>query len=192
MTQTCDPRFPMRPFPPHVVEANIARFASLRGSDLAYLDSRVPGLQRKKFNVIGMGVTENEANPDLAPNVAVSSGRFNIGMLECEHGNGTQAHAHETEEVFIPLVGKWRVYWLDDGVERSSLLNEFDVASMPVGCYRWFRYEGEGKGRLMTIIGEPAGRVGYMPGMVEAAARTGIKLNPDGSITVGDPQPEAV
>lgn len=182
--ETSDPRFPMKPFPPEVIEANIARFDKLVGSDEAYLDIRVPGLKRKKFNVIGYGVTEVMGDPNLRPNVAIPAERFNVGMIECENGNGTQGHAHLTEEVFIPLIGKWRLYWLDDGIERSSLLSEFDVASVPIGCYRWFRYEGEGKGRLMTIIGEPAGRVGYLPGQIETAEKTGMKMNPDGSVTI--------
>ncbi len=187
MYEVSDPRFPMRPFPAEVIEANIARFDKLRGSEDAYLDSRLPNLRRKKFNIIGWGVTENESNPDLRPNVAISSGCFNVGMLECEKGYGTQPHAHETEEVFMPIVGKWSVHWLDDGVERTSLLNEFDVCSVPEGCYRWFRYQGEGKGRLLTIIGSPAGRVGYLAGVAEAAAKTGIRLNADGSVSVETP-----
>lgn len=180
-----DSRFPMKPFSVEEIEQNIARFAALRGSSDAYVDSRMPGCHRKKFNVIGMGVTENEANPDLLPNVATPAKGFNVGMLECETGNGTAPHAHETEEVFMPLIGKWRVYWLDDGIERSTLLNEFDVALMPIGCYRWFRYEGKGKGRLLTIIGNPAGHVGYFPEYIEAAEKTGIKRHEDGTISVG-------
>lgn len=54
----------------------------------------------------------------------------------------------------------------------------------PVGCFRWFRYMGEGKGRLLTIIGGPAGKVTYLPGHEAAAVRTGIERRANGTITV--------
>lgn len=178
-------RFPMKPFPVEEIERNVARFGSLRGSAEAYLDSRVPGCLRKKFNLIGLGVTENEVHPDLVPNIAMPAAGFNVGMLECENGNGTAPHAHQTEEVFMPLIGTWQVYWLDDGVERTLMLEPFDMIMWPIGCYRWFRYRGEGKGRLLTIIGGPdAGKVEYLPEHVEASEATGIKLNKDGTISL--------
>jgi mannose-6-phosphate isomerase-like protein (cupin superfamily) len=181
--------FPMKPFPPEVIERNVARFETLRGSADAYVDSRMPGCHRKKFNLIGLGVTENEVHPDLRPNIEMPAHGFNVGMLECEKGNGTAPHAHQTEEAFMPLIGNWRVYWLDDGVERSILLKPFDMVMWPIGCYRWFRYEGEGKGRLITIIGGPdAGKVGYLPDHLQAAQATGIKRNADGTIVVGEAQ----
>ena len=178
-------RFPMKSFPPEQMERNVARFGQLRGSADAYIDSRMPGCLRKKFNLIGLGVTENEVNPDLKPNIEMPAFGFNVGMLECEYGNGTAPHAHQTEEVFMPLIGPWQVFWLDDGVERSLILQPFDMIMWPVGCYRWFRYVGTGKGRLLTIIGGPdAGKVEYLDGHVDAAMATGITRNTDGTILV--------
>jgi mannose-6-phosphate isomerase-like protein (cupin superfamily) len=178
-------RFPMKPFPVEQIERNVARFGALRGSADAYIDSRVPGCLRKKFNLIGLGVTENEVNPDLRPNIDMPAVGFNVGMLECENGNGTAPHAHQTEEVFMPLIGAWQVFWLDDGVERTLTLQPFDMVMWPTGCYRWFRYAGEGKGRLLTIIGGPdAGKVEYLPDHLATAQATGIKRNADGTILV--------
>ena len=178
-------RFPIKPFPPEQIERNLARYSTLRGSADAYIDSRVPGCLRKKFNLIGLGVTENEANPDLQPNIETPAVGFNVGMLECENGNGTAPHAHQTEEVFMPLVGTWQVFWLDDGVERSLTLDPFDMIMWPIGCYRWFRYVGEGKGRLLTIIGGPdAGKVEYLPEHLATAEATGIKRHADGTISM--------
>jgi hypothetical protein len=64
-------------------------------------------------------------------------------------------------------------------------LEPFDSVMWPVDCYRWFRYIGEGKGRLLTIIAEPAGKVTYLPGYEqETAARTGVVRQADGTIAV--------
>jgi mannose-6-phosphate isomerase-like protein (cupin superfamily) len=180
-------QFPMKPFPEAQILRNVARFESLRGSSDAYVDSRVPGCLRKKFNLIGLGVTENEVHPDLKPNIEMPAFGFNVGMLECENGNGTAPHAHQTEEVFMPLIGNWQVFWLDDGIERSITLHPFDMVMWPTGCFRWFRYVGEGKGRLLTIIGGPdAGKVEYLPDHLEKAQSTGIKRHADGTITLGE------
>jgi mannose-6-phosphate isomerase-like protein (cupin superfamily) len=171
-------------FPPELIMKNVARFASLHGSAEAYVDSRLPNCHRKKFNIVGFGVTENETHPDLLPNIALPAAGFNVGMLECEAGNGTAPHSHDTEEFFMPLIGNWRVFWLDGETERHVDLAPFDSVMWPIGCFRWFRYMGEGKGRLLTIIGGPAGKVTYLPGHEEAAAQTGIERRAEGTIMV--------
>jgi len=171
-------------FPPELILRNVARFDSLRGSADAYVDSRLPNCHRKKFNIVGLGVTENESNPDLRPNIALPTQGFNVGMLECETGEGTAPHSHETEEFFMPLIGSWRIFWLDGETERHIDLAPFDSVMWPVGCFRWLRYMGEGKGRLLTIIGGPAGKVTYLPGHEENAAKTGLVRRADGTIEV--------
>jgi mannose-6-phosphate isomerase-like protein (cupin superfamily) len=164
---------------------NVARYRGLRGSSEAYVDVRLPHCNRKKFNVVGLGVTENETHPDLAPAIAMQAVGFSVGMIECEYDNGTPPHSHQTEEFFMALVGKWRVFWLDGEKEEHLDLEPFDSVMWPIGCYRWFRYIGEGKGRLLTIIGGPEpGKVDYLPGLVDEAAKTGIRRNSDGTITV--------
>ncbi len=171
-------------FPPEQILKNVARYDRLRGSDEAYVDSRMPNCHRKKFNIVGFGVTENEVHPDLLPNIALPAANFNVGMLECEQGNGTAPHSHETEEFFMPLIGSWRVFWLDGETERHVDLEPFDSVMWPVGCFRWFRYMGEGKGRLLTIIAGPAGKVTYLPGHEDKAAATGMKRRADGTLEV--------
>jgi hypothetical protein len=173
----------MPSFPPEVIMKNVARFKSLRGSTNAYVDSNMPHCKRVKFNIVGIGVTENESDPNLRPNIALTATGFNVGMLECENGEGTAPHSHKSEEFFMPLIGPWRVFWLDGETEHHVDLEPFDSVMWPVDCYRWFRYIGEGKGRLLTIIAEPAGKVTYLPGYEqETAVRTGIVRKADGTI----------
>ncbi|MGH9357825.1 MAG: cupin domain-containing protein [Terriglobia bacterium] len=176
----------MSSFPPELILKNVARFKTLRGSTNAYVDSQMANCKRVKFNIVGIGVTENESDPNLRPNIALPARGFNVGMLECEHGEGTAPHSHQSEEFFMPLIGSWRVFWLDGETERHIDLEPFDSVMWPLGCYRWFRYMGERKGRLLTIIGEPAGKVTYLPGYLEeTTARTGAVRNADGTLAVG-------
>ena len=87
----------------------VARFTELRGSEEAFVDSRLPGCRRRKINIVGSGVTERADLPDLAPNIALPAHGFNLGMIQCDPGNGTALHRHRTEEVFMPLVGPWAI-----------------------------------------------------------------------------------
>lgn len=165
------------------MEAFVARFANLRGSDEAYVDSRLPGHRRFKINLIGMGVVEAVDAPELRPNIPLPAHGFNLGMIQAERGNGAALHAHRTEEVFMPLIGRWAIVWLTEEGEKEIVLEPFDAISVPVGVYRGFRYVGEGKGTLLTLIGGPdAGRVDWHPSVVAAAAETGLSRDEVGSL----------
>ena len=62
--------------------------------------------------------------------------------------------------MFIPLSGRWSVYWGDEG-ENEVILDTFDCISVPVGVLRGFRNVGERHAYLMAILGgTDAGKVG--------------------------------
>jgi quercetin dioxygenase-like cupin family protein len=158
----------------------VARFASLKGSSEAYVDSRLPNHRRTKINLIGMGVVEAESDPALRPGIPLPAHGFNLGMIMAEAGNGAALHAHKTEEAFMPLVGAWAVIWREGEVEHEIVL---DTISIPIGVYRGFRYVGEGKGVLLTIIGGPdPGKVAWHPSVLAAAAQTGLAIDPAGRL----------
>ncbi len=85
----------------------------------------------------------------------------------------------------MPLVGAWAVIWMTDEGEKEIVLEPFDTISVPIGIYRGFRYVGEGKGTLLTLIGGPdAGRVDWHPSVTSAAAETGLSRNEAGDLEV--------
>ena len=59
-----------------------------------------------------------------------------------EPGKGAALHSHSTVEVFIPLQGRWAVFWGDEG-EQEIVLDPFDCVSVPVGVLRGFRNAGD-------------------------------------------------
>ena len=162
----------------------VARFSELRGSKDSYIDDHLPGHQRFKINLIGMGVVE-AARPELMPNIPLPAKGFNLGMIQAEPGNGAALHAHETEEVFMPLIGSWTIVWMTAEGEREILLDPFDSINIPIGVYRGFRYDGQGTGTLLTIIGGPeAGKVDWHPSVMKAAAEMGRTRNKNGELMV--------
>ena len=101
-----DPRLQGKPAPavsPAQMErGHVARLAAMKGSELAFLDQRVPGYQREIINIIGMGVVENLDDPDLKPKIAAPAHGFAVTYVRnTPNGHGAALHRHPTEEVFI-------------------------------------------------------------------------------------------
>ena len=164
------------------MEARVARYRELRASKQAFVDTRIPDYERDIYNVIGRGVTED---PSLAANIT-DARYFSITYVGAEPGKGAALHAHETIEVFIPLVGRWAAYWGEAG-DKEIALDPFDVISFPPGVYRGFRNIGDAPGMLMAIIGskettQDGGRVAWAPRILEQSHETGLRVNESGDL----------
>jgi len=185
-----DPRIAGKPVPRISKEAmerdNVARARTVKGSDLAFLDQRIPAYQREIIDMVGMGVTENAA---LKPNVKAGAHGFSITYVRAPKGKGAALHRHATEEVFIPVQGRWQVFWLDGEAERTVDLDEGDVCNVPIGIYRGFRnLSGGPEALLMAIIGGPdAGKVDWHPSVVAEARKTGLAVDDDGNLIIEKP-----
>ena len=164
---------------------HVVRFADCRGSDLAYLDQRIPGHEREIVNVVGMNVTENLDDRDLEPKLGTAHG-FSLVYNRAKEGSGSGAalHSHQTEEIFVPLKGTWEVVWLEGEEERAVRLEPLDVVNVPIGIYRGFRLvSGEADALLLAIVGGPdAGHVAWHPSVVERARQTGLEVDEDGNL----------
>jgi mannose-6-phosphate isomerase-like protein (cupin superfamily) len=185
-----DPRIAGKPVPRISKEAmerdNVARARTVKGSDLAFLDQRIPAYQREIIDMVGMGVTENAA---LKPNVKAGAHGFSITYVRAPKGKGAALHRHATEEVFIPVKGRWQVFWLEGEAERTVDLDEGDVCNVPIGIYRGFRnLSGGADALLMAIIGGPdAGKVDWHPSVVAEARKTGLAVDDDGNLIIEKP-----
>jgi quercetin dioxygenase-like cupin family protein len=160
--------------------------ASAKGSSLAFLDQRLPAYEREIINMVGMGVTENA---DLAPHVKAGAEGFSVTYIRAPKGKGAALHRHATEEVFIPVKGRWQVFWLEGDVERALDLDEGDVVNVPIGIYRGFRNVSDHPDALlMAVIGGPeAGKVDWHPSVVTEARKTGLSVDDDGTLIVNKP-----
>ena len=161
-----------------LMQERTARFGALRPSRQAFVDTRIPEHVRDIYNVIGQGVTED---PELKPAITAVEG-FNITYIGAESGKGAALHSHSTVEVFIPLTGRWSVYWGDEG-ENEVILDTFDCVSVPVGVMRGFRNVGEGHAYLMAILGgTDAGKVGWAESVLARAQETGLGRDEAGNV----------
>jgi quercetin dioxygenase-like cupin family protein len=186
-----DPRLQGKPAP--VISAtemernNVARLNAMHGSDLAFLDQRIPGYQREIINIIGMGVVENMKDPRLTPKITAEAHGFAVTYVRnTPKGHGAALHRHPTEEVFIAVKGKWEVFWLEGDAERVVTLQPGDIVNVPIGIYRGFRNASDDpEATLIAVVGGPdPGKVDWHPSVIEAARKTGLAVDDDGHLLV--------
>jgi quercetin dioxygenase-like cupin family protein len=153
------------------VQRSSARVNNVNALDVAFLDQRIPRYERDIINMVGMGVTENAA---LMPNVNEGAVAFSVTYVRAKSGKGAALHRHATEEVFIPVKGRWQIFWLEGEEERTIDLDEGDVVNVPIGVYRGFRSLTDAPDALlMAIIGGPdAGKVDWHPSVLEEARKS--------------------
>ena len=188
-----DPRLRGKPAPAVSTDAmardNAARLRDVKGSEIAFLDQKIPGYQREIINMIGMGVVENVADPNLAPKIKAPAQGFAVTYVRnTPRGHGAALHRHPTEEVFIALKGPWEVFWLEGETERRLRLDEGDIVNVPIGIYRGFRNAGDDPdATLIAIVGGPdPGKVDWHPSVIEAARKTGLSVDDDGRLVIAD------
>jgi quercetin dioxygenase-like cupin family protein len=166
---------------------NVARLDAMQGSDLAFLDQRIPGYQREIINIIGMGVVENVKDPRLAPKINAGAHGFAVTYVRnTPKGHGAALHRHPTEEVFIALKGPWEVFWLEGDSERVVTLQPGDIVNVPIGIYRGFRNGSDDpEATLIALVGGPdPGKVDWHPSVLDAARSTGLAVDDDGNLVV--------
>ena len=161
-----------------MLSTRVARYKELKPFPHAFLDTMIPEFERDIMSVIGESVMED---PDMAP--AISNEHcFSIGLIRLNPGQGAGLHSHSTEEVFIPLNGKFTIIWGDDG-ENEVVLEKWDTCSVPTGIMRGFRNDDDHQVVAMAIVGgHDGGRVEWHEKLTERAKEYGGKLSEAGYI----------
>ena len=168
---------------------NVARLDAMSGSELAFLDQRIPGYQREIINIVGIGVVENMGDPDLKPKIQAPAHGFAVTYVRhTPKGHGAALHRHPTEEVFIAAKGPWEIFWLEGDTERQVTLQPGDIINVPIGIYRGFRNAGDDpEATLIAIVGGPdPGKVDWHPSVIEAARETGLSVDDEGKLIVAE------
>lgn len=158
------------------MEHHVARFKDQKSSAKAFIDTRIEGHEREIFSIIGGGVME-----DPAMNPPIAAQEFHLAMIRAEPGKGAALHAHLTQEVFMPLTGRWAIYWGPEGA-KEVILEPHDVISVPIHVMRGFRNVGNETAMMLAVVGgNDPGRVGWPESMKEMAAKAGLVLGDDGN-----------
>ena len=159
------------------MEQNVARFKDQKSSAEAFIDTRIPGHERDIYTIIGGGVVEDA---DMRPPIEAQD--FHLAFARCEPGKGAALHSHLTQEVFMPISGRWSIFWGDEG-EKEVVLEPCDVVSVPTQIMRGFRNVGDETAMLLAIVGgNDPGHVGWAKSVIKMARAAGIELDDTGNI----------
>ena len=159
------------------MEAQVARFKHQKSSDKAFIDTRIPGHEREIFSIIGNGVQEDAS---MRPQIPAQD--FHLAMIRAEPGKGAALHSHLTQEVFMPLTGRWSIFWGPEGA-KEVILEPYDVISLPVHVMRGFRNVGTETAMMLAVVGgNDPGRVGWPESMKVMAEAAGLTLDAEGNL----------
>lgn len=123
----------------------IARFKDLMPMDYGTMKGgeNVPR-SMQGFTVIGH-VTK------AAPPIS-GDHNFTVAFNKVQPGAGAPLHSHKIVEVFVPLSGKWKFFWGENG-EGEAELEPWDTISFPAGTMEGFRNIGTEEGVLLVVLG---------------------------------------
>lgn len=162
------------------LEGRVARFRPEEGNDGLFIDAVIPGHARRIWSVIGPNVGE-----DRSESPAIPPEDFHLAILKAAPGNGAALHTHTTVEVFMPLTGRWEIFYGERG-EHDLVLEQWDVCSVPAGVWRGFRNADAEDAFLLALVGgTDAGRLTWAPEVIEEAASRGKRLDAAGYIEEG-------
>lgn len=159
-------------------EKRIARWGKVAPYGETFIESRLPGYEKRLYKLINRGVLENKG---VQPAIE-GSHRFGVTLIEVPVGQGANLHAHKTEEVFFPLNGRMELIWGDKG-EHTLMLNQWDCVSMPIGVMRGFRNPNDHDLVVYSVVGgndEEVGRIQWHPDVIKAAEDTGLSYDSTG------------
>jgi mannose-6-phosphate isomerase-like protein (cupin superfamily) len=165
----------------------VARFSELKGSDGGLPDSRMPGSERRLYNVIGFQPPATSSDAVTSPvgdeaarlaAIKISEG-FNLGYCRAIPGHGPMMHNHDTNETFIAMTGRWRCSWENEKGEVEHVeLDPLDVCSFPPGVARRFVNVTEGdsdrESILMFVIAGNAPRAEFTDEVMAELERAGV------------------
>ena len=171
-------------------DSRLIRYEDLVPSQLAFIDCRIPGSDRKlNYSIIGAGVTQSA---EQVVNLAEPHG-FALGVAAMPHGVTNNLHMHYTAEVFMIYRGEWTFRWGPDGKSGEIVGRAGDTLSIPTWIFRGFTNTGPDDSWIFTLLGQDeSGGVVWHPSILENAAEHGLYLTRDNMMVdtaAGAPKP---
>ena len=151
------------------VEERVVRFKQLRPEWMAYRESALPAHERALYGYVGTVAAENPAFRS-----SVREGEnFSFTIVRADPGKGAPLHAHTTEEVFMPLTGRWAIYW-GESASHQVFLEQWDAVSIPAPVMRGFWNASDDAAHLLAIqgSGSPPAPI-YHSSVLDQIAATG-------------------
>lgn len=160
-------------WPREEMEKYVVRYKDLpnRISPVRLLDMALPRFERKRYPVTGRSAEQNWSDKRVGE---VES--FNVNFVSCEAGCGIGAHAHDTDEAFVILTGRWSVSFGEAG-DRAIELEPFDMIVAPPNVTHGVANVSDSEALLIAIQGaHGAAAIRWSPRVVEEAQALGLDV----------------
>ena len=138
--------------------ACVARATDVQGTNDGFLDSNLPGCDRWICNYLGAVNTEagSPTGETATPEISHLQPGFGMAFVKASPGNGVPSHAHDTNETFMVLEGRWRIFWEGNQGTESVDLERYDLISISPGILRRFENleaePGKEQGILLGVV----------------------------------------
>jgi mannose-6-phosphate isomerase-like protein (cupin superfamily) len=148
----------------------VARFGEIKGVTGGLPDMALPECRRTFFNVLGFQLptraeTYSPFGELAKPKIGHMRPGFGLAYVAARPGKGVLMHAHDTNETFIVIDGRWKMEWEGDKGADHVVLGPRDVVSFPVGVHRRFECveapNGKEEGLLLAVIAGEAPEAEY-------------------------------
>jgi mannose-6-phosphate isomerase-like protein (cupin superfamily) len=165
----------------------VARFDEIKGVREGLPDMALPECRRTFYNVLGFEMPEREETyspfGEMAkPRIGHMRPGFGLAFVAAAPGKGVLMHAHDTNETFIVIEGRWKLEWEGDRGTDHVILGPKDVVSFPIGVHRRFECveaaAGKPEGLLLAVIAGEAPEAEYSPEARQRMAEGGVTLQP--------------
>ncbi len=161
-----------------MLASRVARRAALKPYPESFIDTVIPRYERDLFSIIGQSVFED---PEMQPAINIQH-PFSLSLIKVDPGKGAGLHAHDTEEVFMPVNGKLAVFWGDKG-ENEVILEPLDTVTVPIHVMRGFCNADDKTIEVIAIVGgNDGGRLKWHEELIDEAKQHGGKLDDSGYI----------
>ncbi|MEP4378046.1 MAG: cupin domain-containing protein [Alphaproteobacteria bacterium] len=161
-----------------IEEKYVARYENVVPSAAFFLDTALPEYERQVKNVIGAAAGED---PSTSPAIAAPAG-VNFNYIVTDPGKGSALHDHPVWEIFVPVDGRWSIFWGTEDRQEVEL-GPLDVIAVPPGVMRGFSNIGDKTSILIAMLGaDDVGQVTWAQSLLDATKGKGIQLDENGQL----------
>ena len=153
------------------MEKFVIRFKDLpnRVSPVRLVDMALPEFERKRYPVVGRSTEQSWPDKRVGEVEA-----FNLNFVSCNPKCGIAAHAHDSDEAFVILTGRWLISFGESNVTDIEV-EPYDVVSVPPNVMHGLTNLSNSESFLLAAQGVHRGAaIEWSPRLVERVRALGL------------------
>ena len=153
------------------MEKFVIRFKDLsnRVSPTRLMDMALPEFERKRYPVVGRSTEQSWPDKRVGEVEA-----FNLNFVSCNPKCGIAVHAHDSDEAFVILTGRWLISFGESNVTDIEV-EPYDVVSVPPNVMHGLTNLSNSESFLLAAQGAHRGAaIKWSPRLVERVRALGL------------------